>query len=100
MTSHYVADESLLIFLYALNLSGDVGNELVYLGALVIKVRDDLLLFFNGWDGHIPRAIAPHYPYMYRIVSYCSVLLFVEQCHHLLHVGKSLAHVLWHVIKC
>ena len=46
------------------------------------------------------RAIALHYPYIYRIVLYCSVLLFVEQRHHLLHIGKSLAHVLWHVIKC
>ena len=44
LTSHYVADEALLIFLYALNLLGDVGNELVYLGTFGIKVGDYLLL--------------------------------------------------------
>ena len=52
LTSHNVADETLLIFLYALNLLGDVGNELVYLGALGIKVGDDLLLFGEGRDGY------------------------------------------------
>ena len=74
MSCHYVADESLLIFLDALNLLGDIGNELVYFGALGIKVGNDGALFREGWNRDVMR-----FDDFLAYIRLCTALRFFDE---------------------